>query len=348
MADSRVVLHGDQLDAPMEPEALLDFSCAEKWGDGLPIIPPTPERVMRMIEGAGRSGDTVVSALQPGGNVATVEKIAINAVMAGCKPEYMPVLIAIADALGDPEFNTRGVQVTTNPVAVAAVINGPIRHELELNCRRGCLGPGWRANATIGRAIRLILINIGGAIPADVDKAVHGFAGKFSFCFGEDEEGSPWAPLHVERGYDKDSSTVTICAVQDTSNSLTLSGEDSETFLRLAAYAMATPGSNNLLCGGGQPILLLTRGHAQMLAKAGYSKADCQAYLFEHGMVHQSAVGEAIWPGRPFQPTEAGMLRPVKRPEDYMILVAGGDEPYHHQVMHTFGDDSQAVTRVIS
>ena len=331
---------------PDSPEAVLAFITERRWGDGLPVIPPTAERVAAMIEPSGRAPDEVVGVLGPVDADVTVEKVAINAVMAGCLPAYLPVVLAAIEGVIDPAFNARSVQATTNPVAVMAVVNGPIRHALDINCRRGCLGPGWRANATIGRAIRLVLINVGGGLPGEVDKAVHGMPGKYTFCFGEDEEGSPWEPLHVERGFDRATSTVTVCAIQDMVNSLTTGVVKSETLLKIAAPVLATPANNNTMSGGGEPVLLITRGHAEMLARDGFTKASCRQYLYEHATVPVEALGDAEYPGKPFQPVD-GLLRPLRRPEDLMILVAGGDEHYHHQVMHTFGEDTKSITRAI-
>jgi len=173
--------------------------------------------------------------------------------------------------------------------------------------------------------------------------------GKYTFCFGEDEEGSPWDPLHVERGFEPSTSTVTVSSVASTVNSLTTGVEDAETFLKVAAPAMTTPCNNNILSGGGEQFLVMTRGHAAALARAGFSKEKCRSYLFEHAQISLAALGEARYPGK--QETQLqltdGMLRPVKKPEDILIIVAGGDEAYHHQVMHTFGDDSYSVTKPV-
>ena len=330
-------------EVPDDPDALFDYVCEQRWGDGLPVIPPTVERVEAMVAASGREPDDELGVLGPVDAECTVEKVAINAVMAGCRPEYIPVVLAALEGIIDPVFNARGIQATTNPVGVMAVINGPIRHTLEINCRRGCLGPGWRANATIGRALRLAMINIGGALPGEVDKAVHGFPGKYSFCFGEDEEGSPWAPLHVERGFASDTSTVTVCGIQDMCNSLTTDVVQAETLLKVAAPVLATPANNNTMSGGGEPVVLITRGHAEMLARQGFTKESCREYLYEHATVPLEALGDARYPGKTLEPVD-GLIRPVRRPEDIMLLVAGGDEHYHLQVMHTFGADTQSVT----
>ena len=177
------------------------------YTDGLPVIPPTEPAVRAMLDAANMKPDEMIDVVPPEGGPATAEKVAINAVMAGCLPEYFPVVVAAMRAITAPKFNLLGIQTTTNPVSPVLIINGPIRKALGVNSGRGCLGPGWRANATIGRAIRLCLLNIGGGSPGDVDKAIHGMPGKFTFCFGEAEEESPWDPLHVENGFSRASSS---------------------------------------------------------------------------------------------------------------------------------------------
>ena len=178
------------------------------WGDGLPIIPPTEERVAQMLA-AQRKPDEMIGAVPPRWAQATVEKIAINGVMAGCKPEYMPVLIAAVEALTDPKLNLYALQATTGGPAVMIIINGPIRKKLNINGGPNALGEGWRANATIGRFVQLVKRNIGGSYPGTTCKATLGWPGKYSICVGENEEGSPWEPLHVERGFKAEQSTVT-------------------------------------------------------------------------------------------------------------------------------------------
>src|SRR4051812_39283589 len=178
-----------------------------RWSDGLPIVPPTEARVERMLKETSRPRDEIVARVAPAYGAATVERIAINAVMAGCDAGYLPVLIAATKAVADPEFNLQGIQATTNPVAVWLVINGPLAKTLNVNEAFNCIGQGRWANATLGRAMRLVLQNIGGALPGEMDRATQGQPGKFTFCCAENEEASPWEPLHVERGFEPDRST---------------------------------------------------------------------------------------------------------------------------------------------
>lgn len=190
-----------------------EFMFDQGFSDGLPLVPPTPERVMRMLAGTHRAAQDVIATVPPNMGEATVEKIAINAVMAGCKPEYLPVVIAAVEAVCTDTFNIHGVTATTMGAAPVMVINGPIRHKIGMNMRLGALGAGNRANATIGRALRLVVRNVGGASTGGVERSTLGNPMKFTMCFAEFEERSPWPALHVERGFDPDESVVTIFAM---------------------------------------------------------------------------------------------------------------------------------------
>ncbi|MDE3077906.1 MAG: hypothetical protein KGJ86_20985, partial [Chloroflexota bacterium] len=190
---------------PEQSEASKVLAAIERYmeaGDGLPVVPPTAGSVAAMVEASGLSQESVLGALPPRLANVTVRDVAINAVLAGCKAEYMPVVVAATRGLCTPSFDTFGVACSTKGAAPLAIVNGPIRQEIGLNCRGSVFGPGFRANATIGRALRLILLNVGGARPHLLDKGTLGHSGRFSYCIGEDEEDSPWTPLHVERGLD--------------------------------------------------------------------------------------------------------------------------------------------------
>src|SRR3954462_8160259 len=198
------------VECPDDFDAINKLYRERRWSDGLPIVPPTVDRVERMLRHARRPADEVVAHIAPAFGAATVERIAINAVLAGCDPEYMPALIAAVEAVADPEFNLQGIQATTNPVAIWVIVNGPLAAELGVNATFNCLGEGTWANATLGRALRLILQNIGGALPGEMDKATQGQPGKYTFCCAENDDGNPWEPLHVERGFGADANTVTV------------------------------------------------------------------------------------------------------------------------------------------
>ncbi|MBI2870036.1 MAG: hypothetical protein HYX96_09455 [Chloroflexi bacterium] len=330
------------------PESLddvYDYVMRQGWGDGLPIVPPTEDRVQGMLDYTGRAPGEVVARVAPLDGEATVEKIAVNAVMAGCRPEYLPVVIAAVEAMAAPEFHLGGIQTTTNPVGPVLIINGPARQKLNVNCALGCMGPGWRANATIGRAVRLVLLNIGGGAPDTVDRAIHGMPGKYTFCFGEDEEGSPWAPLHVERGCDRAASAVTVTGGQGTHNNIT-NVPSPELFIKLIANAMSTWGNNNMAFTQGEPLVVLTSAHAAILAKAGFTKSKLKEAIFALAGAPVTDYPAAVaTPSKPMFVLD-GLVKPCEKPEDIMVVVTGSPVPYHIVVIPTFGD-TRAVTRQI-
>jgi hypothetical protein len=345
---SRPPLQSEVIEVEDSPEGVHAEVLAREWGDGLPVVPPTAERVWRMIEASGRAADEVIGTVGPMQGVATVEKIAVNAIMAGCRPAYMPVLIAAVRGLQEPRFNVDAVQGTTNPCTVALLINGPMRHTLGVNCGRDCLGPGSQANATIGRAMRLILLNIGGAKDELMDKAIHGFPGKYTCCFGEDEEHSPWEPLHVERGFAPQQSTVTIFALSGTLNVLTATCVHIRDMLVLMADAMNHMGSNNILLGRGEPGMLMTSGHADLAARQGMSKLDVKRFLYEHSAFPKSRLSKDLVRQQRIKPViKDGMVHVARRPEDIMLVVAGGPEPYHAVFLPTFGDSWMVTTEIV-
>ena len=339
-------LKSRKIDLPDTLEDIYEFVCNRGWGDGLPVIPPTEERICRMMDYAGREPGEAVAQVAPLNGEATIEKIAINAVMAGCLPEYMPVLIAAVEAVAAPEFHLEGLQTTTNPVGALAIINGPVRHTINLNCTSGCMGPGWRANATIGRAIRLILINIGGGVPDTVDRAIHGMPGKYTFCFGEYEEGNPWQPLHVERGFDRETSAVTVVGGQGTHNALTIS-PNPKLFLKLAADSMSTLGNNNMVFTEGEPLVVLTSAHAAILEKEGFSKQAVKEVIFKLAGVPVSEYpADVATPSKEICVID-GMVKPCEKAEDIMLVITGAPNPFHITVIPTFGDTKAVTRRVV-
>ena len=180
------------------------------FSDGMPVVPPTEARVLRMLEGTSRSAEEVVAVIPPDLVECTVEKVAINAVMAGCKPEYLPVVLSAVEAACTDEFNMHGLLATTMPVGPILIVNGPIRHEIHMNSGLNLLGQGNRANNTIGRALQLVIRNIGGGKPGGVDRATQGSPSKIGLCFAEDEEGSAFDTFAESRGFDRNVSTVTL------------------------------------------------------------------------------------------------------------------------------------------
>jgi hypothetical protein len=260
-----------------------DLACQKGWTDGLVVAPPTAERVHAMTDFLGRDPQEVVGVVPPKEGLATIEQIAVNCAMAGCGPEHVPVVIAALEAMLEPEFNLQGVQCTTNPCAPLIIVNGPIVKALGFNAREGAFGGGARANACVGRAVRLILWNIGGGIPGETDMASQGQPAKYLFCAAENEEDSPWEPLHVERGHGRDESAVTVFACQ--SPAPLFCPGDAERILRIIASTLPTTGVN-MFHAAGQFLLAFGVKPAQELGRAGYSKADIKRWVWEHARYH--------------------------------------------------------------
>ena len=286
------------------------------WTDGLPVVPPIPDRVERMLTGTRRKPDELVASIPPKWGRATIEKIAINAVMAGCKPEYLPVVIAVVEAVTDEAFNLHGVQVTTGDNSPLIIVNGPIRKRLDINDGFNLFGQGWRANGTIGRAVRLICTNIGGALPGELDRATFGHAGKYTFCIAENEEASPWEPLHIQRGFQPSESTVTVHAGSSPQNINDHVSNTAEGILDTICQNIAVPGTPS-----GEMVLVFSPEHAKTISNDGFSKSDVQEYIHEHTS---------------------------REPVDVIVIVAGSPAGRWTVVVHRWGGPTQSVTKRIA
>jgi hypothetical protein len=316
-------------------EAANDWFCREKLSDGLPIVPPTPERVARMLDSTSRDSQEVIGVIPPQWAPATVEKIAINAVMAGCLPEYLPVVIAAVEAMIEPRFNLYGVQATTGYVGPALLVNGPIRRQLNINCAAGVFGPGFRSNATIGRAVRLLLITVGGGFPGETDRSTFGWPGKYTFCFGENEEKSPWEPYHVEQGFKLDDSTVTVFGINGFLPIHTSGNRGEQALESLAKVIAMHRGVSHLdvgSFGGGTPLVALGIEDAEIMAREGINKKQVKQYLWEHATIPFASIDarrkgaksdEALINESP-NVTPDGEVHLSTRPEDIMVIVCGG------------------------
>jgi len=314
--------------------------------DGLPVMAPTDRRVRDFVAASGRPGNEVIGLVAPLQGRATVEKIAINAVMAGCRPEYMPVVIAAIEAVCDPAFNLLAVQSTTNPVAPLILVNGPIRKELNINCGRDALGPGRRSNATIGRAMRLIQLNVGGAVPGEVDKATLGMPGKYSMCLGELEEESPWKPMHVERGLHREESAVTVVAIQGTDNTF-VAWRKADSIFKAVGSAMTSMGAINTLMGNGNCIVFINPGHANLLAEQGFTKEQVQDQLYAHSKIPVGDLPDEMSEiqDERYRHIVDGFNTVTRSPRDILIAVAGGPEAYH--ITYCAGFGHWAVTKPV-
>ncbi|MGQ0825553.1 MAG: thioredoxin family protein [Actinomycetota bacterium] len=248
------------------------------WSDGLPLVPPTPERVARMLSGTRRAPDDVVAVVPPDLVACTVEKVAINAVMAGCRPQYFPVVLAAVEAACTDEFNVHGVLATTWFAGPLVIVNGPITRTIGMNSGVNALGQGNRANATIGRALQLVVRNVGGGRPGEVDRATLGQPGKYTFCFAEDEPGSPWEPLHVERGLTRDQSAVTLFAAEGVRGVVDQLSREPESLTRSFAACLRTVAHpKNVIVW--DAVLVVAPEHARVFREAGWSKTQLRNEL---------------------------------------------------------------------
>ncbi len=320
------------------------------WTDGLPIIPPTEDRVARLIAASQRAAQDVIGLVPPRWAPATVEKISINAVMAGCRPEYMPVVIAAVEAITDARLNLYSLQATTGGPAVMLIVNGPIRNTLNINGGANALGEGWRANATMGRCIRLIQRNIGGSYPGTTCKATLGWPGKYSLCIGENEEASPWEPLHVERGFKAEQSTVTAISADSSIRASDLDSTKAEGILTNFAKRMEGP-------SGPEAIMVICPEHARIIANDGFSKRDVKQYVWQRAAYFMKDVPDETFYQRAKRRPDLNLKRssviPVTdQPEDILVVVAGGDGS-QSQYIHVWGQSTpeggstRSVTKAI-
>src|SRR5947207_10532973 len=259
-----------------DPADAVEYFYRQGWTDGLPVVPPTPERVREFLAFAGNQPGDILGMIPARNRVITAEKVAINAVMAGCLPNYMPVIVAAFEAMCQEQFNLHGISATTGGTAPLLIINGPVVQQLSINSGVNCFGPGVRANATIGRAIRLVLMNVCGSIPGVIDKACIGHPGKYSYCIAEDEAGNPWEPLSVERGVPAEISAVTVFAGEAPHFVNSQLGGTGERLIGSIANTML--GTVYL---GGNWVLVLCPEHVTIFKKEGWTKAQIREAVYE-------------------------------------------------------------------
>ncbi|MFB3887449.1 MAG: hypothetical protein ACE144_19700 [Thermodesulfobacteriota bacterium] len=319
------------------------------WTDGLPIIPPTENQVRKMLKGTDLAPEEVVAVLDPMKGQATVSKIAANAVMAGCRPEYMPILIAAVQIVADPAFNLLGVATTTNPDTPLIIVNGPIAKQLDINSGTNALGRGWRANATIGRALHLIIQNIGGSWPGVTDMSTLGHPGEFANCLAENEEKNPWGPLHVELGYAREANVVTVVAAEGI-QSILGSGWDSEGYLSLVSDHLAA------LDRSYRPVVLLfiAQDTAAMLKRDGFTKDKIREFIYEHGRIQFSKYKKRFIDTKKVQGVPNWILKtedpnamiPVPIIDFFLIGVAGGPGE-KSMLVPVWGGSSKVISKKV-
>ncbi len=291
------------------------------WTDGLPIIPPTEDLIHAMLATVSMQPDTVLGAIPERGRVFTAEVVAINAVMAGCRPEYFPVVVAGIAAISDAAFGLHGPTASTHGAAILMIVNGPISQGIGLNSGQSLFGPGNRANATIGRALRLVMINAGGS--PEFDRTTLGHPGKFTYCIAEIED-TEWIPLHVQRGFDQAVSTVTVFAGEGPNQMNNHMALKAENILLTLADRMSALGTFNM---GGQTemVVVICPEHYRTLNEQGWDKARVQEFLYEHAVRPLTDLKNG---GYIEQPVQAGdekiMVRAVPSPADILLIVAGG------------------------
>ena len=318
------------------------------WTDGLPVVPPTAGLVSAMLEGGGLEPDKQLAFIENRQVSVTAEKVAINAVMAGCKAEYMPVVAAAVEAIADPLYGYHGPATSTGGSAVFMLVNGPIARKLDINSGDNLFGPGWRANATIGRAIRLVMRNVIGTLPGELDRSSLGHGGKYSFCIAENEtDSSPWPPFHTSRGFKAEQSAVTVFAAlapHQISNQLSATPEGLLTTMC---------GNMKISAGSGrqpQYAMVFPAEHQAIMKKAGWAREDVQRYVYDNAKVSVAELKALnMKPGAPTREDEQDMIAIVETPQDLLVIAAGGSAGVQSAYIPGWGAKagSQSVTKEI-
>ena len=344
------VLRSRRVDVKDEFDAVQDYCWQQGWTDGLPVVPATESSVRRMLSAYDEDPSVCLGVIQPRNARVTLEKVAINAVMAGCQPDYFLVVVAAVAAVLEEEFNVAGVSSTTGGGTPVIIVNGPLARQLGINGDTGCFGPGYRANASIGRALRLVIRNLGGVIPGEMDKATQANPGRYSFCFSENEERSPWEPRHVELGYSQLASTVTVAGIRSINTVMESTVPTGTGVLRTVVDTMKTVGVSNYyqIGTGAQIVLVLGPEHAKEISSAGYSKADVQQFIYQnarmplHKLKDVAHYANRNWPQWVDETNPETLVPIVRAASDIPVVVAGGDGC--HSSRHP-GDQTAGLTR---
>ena len=346
MSSDSDTLTSKRFDVAGTVDDAVEFCFQQGWTDGLPVVPPTEEKVLEFLDMAGRHPSDVIGIEPIRGRVITAEKAAINAVMAGCRPEYTPVVIAAVECMVQPEFNLHGSSASTAGSAHLLVINGPVIQRLGFATGHNIFGPGpdRRANATVGRAIRLLLINVLENHPGVLDRSTLGHPGKYSYCIAEDEENSPWEPLHVERGFPKDTSAVTVFASYGPLQVDMVGAGTPEAVLTAVADSMLALGQVH-----GEILLVMSREHGTFMKEAGWTKDRVRNFLFDKARWtagEWAAVQKAELP-KPGGEDEVILV--CRAPESVVLLAGGGSGGPWSALIPRWGKGvgSRSVTRQI-
>jgi hypothetical protein len=333
---------------------LAEWYLAQPWSDGLPVVIPTEEKVAAVVQALGGEPGFVECRVPPRLGNLTREILATNIVMAGAKPEYAPVIRAALLAMADPRLNLNALQASTHMAAPLVIVNGPVRSAIGMNSGCNLFGPGNRANATIGRAIRLVLLTVGGGIAGELDKATLGHPGKYTYCIAENEEASPWAPYHVEQGYAPQHSTVFVIPAEAPHSVTNHVADDPQGILDSVISAMSTIAHNTAVAGGHCAVVLGVE-HAKMIAARGWTRSDVRSYLWTYS---GSAFGELSFNHRYGKVYNRSLPRwcrrepdsripVVARPEDIHLFVAGGAAGRFSAFIPGWGNYAVPVLRAI-
>jgi hypothetical protein len=333
---------------------LIEWYYERGYSDGLPLVPPTPRKIADVIDNLGGDPAYVECRIPPRWGSLTREVLAINMVMAGCRPEYAPVVRAALLALCEPAFNLNGVQATTHMASPLLVVNGPIRKQIGMNAGCNVFGSGNRANATIGRAIRLVLLNVGGGWPGVLDKSTLGHPGKYTYCIAENEDNSPFAPYHVEQGYQPDDSTVFVIAAEPPHSVTNHVANDPEGILDSLCSAMSTICSNNAVMGGHCAVVLGPE-HARTISDHGWKRHDIRYYLWAHSgnkwkdLYFNDRYGKVYNRNLPvWYKREPDARTPiVPGPDNIHLFVAGGEAGRFSAFIPGWGRVSSPVLRAV-
>jgi hypothetical protein len=327
----------------------MDLCFDKGWTDGLPVIPPTEARVQAMLDAAELAPDKEIGFITNRQVGVTAEKVAINAVMAGCKPEYMPVVVAAVEGIADPRWGYHGPATSTGGAGVLMIVNGPIARRLDFNSGDNLFGPGWRANATVGRAVRLVMRNVIGTLPGQLDRGTLGHPGKYTYVIAENEAESPWAPLHVERGgLGAKDSAVTVMAAEAPHQIYNQLSSTAEGVLTTLCDDMRVSGNTT-----SQPnyVVVIAGEHMQVMAADKWTKADIRAFVFEHTQNSIAHLKRTDRMAGAIAPEDEARRRPiVAAPEDILVVAAGGRAGAFSAYIPGWASrrSSEAVTKLIN
>lgn len=305
----------------------------QSWTDGLPIIPPTEDLVLEMLEASPIVGQTVLGDMPPLNGMVTIEKVAINTVMAGCTPDYFPVVLAAVRAVLQPQFNVGSITATTGGAAPVVIVSGAVAGRLGIHSGTAVFGSGHQANATIGRALRLTMRNLGGATAETMEKSTHGWPGKYTMCFAERQESNPWEPLHVDLGFPPEVSTVTVSAVRGIHTLVEATQETGQGVLETIVSSMTAGGVSGYYyqARGASPVVVLGPEHAAEIAQAGFSRQEVKEYIFQHARIPLGVLkdyghwGARSWPDEWESQGDDFLVPLVENPDKLVLVVAGGD-----------------------